>query len=86
MGPFFDLEFQNKLISTVISPRFTQVRRISFSDYVVWNKVQEDDVWKPFLHLIPLLCVAKQLRSGVYNVVDYNGFFGGILSTAEEFW
>jgi hypothetical protein len=62
------------------------MRRISISDFVVWNKVVEDDVWKPSLHLIPLLCVAKRLRGGEVNVVDYDGFFEQILSTAEEFW
>ena len=71
----------------MISPRFPQIRRISISDYVVWNKVQdEDDVWKPSLHLIPLLWVAKRLKSGEVNLVDYDGFFKRILSTAEEFW
>ena len=70
----------------MISPRFPQIRRISISDYVVWNKVQEDDVWKPSLHLISLLGVAKRLRSGEVNLVDYDGFFERILSTAEEFW
>lgn len=86
MDPFFDLELQSKLISTVISLGFPQIRRISLSDYVVWNKVQEGDVWKPSLHLIPLLCVAKLLRSGEVNFVDYDGFFEQILSTEEEFW
>lgn len=84
--PFFDLELQYKLISTLLSPRFPQLRRISISSYVVWNKVQEDDVWKPSLHLYPLLFVAKRLRSGEVNPVDYDGFFERILSTAEEFW
>lgn len=74
------------MISTVISPRFPQLRRISIFDCVVWNKVQEDDVWKPSLHLVPLLTVAKRLRSGEVNPVDYDGFFERILSTAEDFW
>ena len=86
IDPFFDLELQNKLISTVISARFPQVRRISISDNVVWNKVQEDDVWKPSLHILPLIWVAKRLRSGKVNFVDYDGFFEQILSTAAEFW
>ena len=84
--PFFDLELQIESISTVISPKFPQLRRISISDYMVWNKVEEDDVWKPFLHLIPLLQVAKRLKSVEVNPVDYDGFFERILSTAEEFW
>ena len=74
------------MISTIILPKFPQLRRISFSDYVVWNKVQEDDVWKPSLHLVPLIFVAKRLRSGEVNPVDYDGFFERILSIAEEFW
>ena len=70
----------------MVSLEFPQIRRISISGYVVWNKVQEDNVWKPSLHLVPLLSVAKQLRSGQVNVVDYDGFFERILSTAEGFW
>ena len=85
MDPSFDLELQNKLISTVISPRFPQVRRISISDYAVWNKVQEDDVWKPSLHILPLIWVARRLRCEVRSV-DYDRFFEQILSTAAEFW
>lgn len=84
MDPFFDLEFQNKIISTMVSPRFPHLRRMSISDYVVWNKV--GDVWKPSLHRIPLFGIAKRLRSGEVNPVDYDGFFEQILSTAEEFW
>ncbi|KAF8804915.1 hypothetical protein BYT27DRAFT_7169820 [Phlegmacium glaucopus] len=86
MDPFFDLELQNKIISTTISPRFPHLRCVSISDYLVWNKVYGDDVWKPSLHRIPLLLVAKRLRSGEVNPVDYDGFFERILSTAEEFW
>ena len=82
----FNLEYQSELFSTLVSPRFSQLRRISMSDYVVWNKVQEDDVWKPSLHLVPLLQVAKLLRSVEIKSVDYDGFFERILSTAEEFW
>ena len=85
MDPFFDLEFQNRIISTTISPAFTHLRRISICDYMVWNKVQEDNIWKPSLYRIPLLGVAKRLRSGEVNPVDYDGFFEHILSTAEEF-
>lgn len=59
---------------------------MSISNYFVWNKVREDDVWKPSLYRIPLLCVAKRLKSGEVNPVDYDGFFEKILSTAEEFW
>ena len=84
--PFFDFGFQSKVFSTVVLPRFPQLRRISISDYVVWNKVQEDNVWKPSLHLVPLLQVAKLLRSVEIKSVDYDGFFERILSTAEEFW
>jgi hypothetical protein len=62
------------------------MHRMSISEYVVWNKVEEDDVWKPSLHLVPLLWVAKRLRSGEVNVVDYDGFFERILSIAEDFW
>lgn len=87
MDPLFDLELQNKLISTMISPRFPQLHRISISNLVVWNKVQEDDVWKPSFRVAPsLLSVAKILKSGEVNFVDYDGFFERILSTAEEFW
>ena len=70
----------------MVSLGFPQIRRISISDDVVWNKVQEDNVWKLSLNLIPLLSVAKRLRSGQVNVVDYDGFFEQILSTAEGFW
>ena len=70
----------------MVSLGFPQIRRISISDDVVWNKVQEDNVWKPSLHLVPLLSVAKRLESGQVDVVDYDGFFEQILSTAEEFW
>ena len=86
MDPFFDLELQNKLISTIISPRFPHLRCMSISNYIVWNKVQEDNAWKPSLHHISLLWVARRLRSGEVNPVDYDGFFEKILSTAEEFW
>jgi len=86
MDPFFDLDLQNKIISTIFSPRFPYLRRMSISDYVVWNKVQQDDVWKPSLHRISLIGVAKRLNSGEVNPVDYDGFFEQILSTAEEFW
>ena len=84
--PFFDLELQNKIISTIFMPRFPYLRCMSISDYVVWNKVQQDDVWKPSLHSIPLIEVAKRLNSGEVNFVDYDGFFAQILSTAEVFW
>ena len=70
----------------MILPRFPHLRRMSIFDYVVWNKVQEADVWKPSLHLLPFFEVAKRLRSGEVNPVDYDGFFEQILSTAEEFW
>jgi hypothetical protein len=86
MDPFFDLELQNEIISTMISPRFPHLRRMSISDYLVWNKSQDSDVWKPSLHRIPLLWVAKRLRSGEVNPVDYDGLFEQILSTADEFW
>jgi hypothetical protein len=86
MDPFLDLEFQNKIISTMVSPSFPHLRRISIFDYVVWNKVEESDVWKPSLHHIPLFGVAKRLRSSEVDPVDYDGFFEQILSTAEEFW
>lgn len=70
----------------MISPRFPQLHRVSISNLAVWNKVQEDNVWKPSLRLVPLLGVAKLLRSGEVNLVDYDGFFERILSTAEEYW
>ena len=79
----FDLKLQIKLISTVILPRFPQMRCFSISDYVVWNKFEEDEAWKPSLHLVPLLEVAERLRRGNVNFVDYDGFLKRILSTAE---
>ena len=86
MDSFFDLELQNKLFSTIILPAFPQLRSISISNHVIWNKAKEDDVWKPYLHLVPSLSMARRLRSGQVDFVDYDGFFEGILSTAEEFW
>ena len=85
MGPLFDLELQHEIISTIISPKFPHLCCTTISDSVAWNKIQEDEVWKPSLR-VPLLWISKRLRSSEVNSIDYNGFFEQILSTTEEFW
>jgi len=52
---------------------------------MVWNKIQEDDVWKLSLRL-PLLSVAKRLKSGEVNPsIDYDDYFF-FQSTMKEFF
>ena len=84
LDPRFDLEWQHKIISTIFSPRLPQLRRTIISNCVVWDKIQENDVWKPSLRA-SLLWFAGQLRDPKVYPVNYDGFFEQILSIAEEF-
>ena len=87
MGPLFDLELQNKIISTIVSPKFPHLRCMSVSDYIAWNKVPEDGVWKPSLHRISFSLFAERLRRGfMVKPIDYDNFLEQIRPTAKELW